>query len=70
MVAVAEKHDLTDGMRLNRDDSWVLVRASGTEPLVRVTVEARREGEARDLLEEIQDALRACSSEQPLRHPG
>ncbi len=38
----AERPDLTDGMRLNRDESWVLVRPSGTEPLVRITVESRR----------------------------
>jgi phosphomannomutase/phosphoglucomutase len=52
-----EKPDLTDGMRLNREDAWALVRASGTEPLVRITVESRREAEARHLLMEIQDAI-------------
>jgi phosphomannomutase/phosphoglucomutase len=56
-----EKPDLTDGMRLNRDDSWALVRPSGTEPLVRITVESRKEREARDLLEEIQDAIRGLT---------
>ncbi len=66
----AEKPDLTDGMRLNRDSSWALVRASGTEPLVRITVESRKKKEAEDLLEEIRDAIRACSSVQPLRRPG
>jgi phosphomannomutase/phosphoglucomutase len=53
-----EKPDLTDGIRLNREDSWALVRASGTEPLVRITVESRREKEALDLLKEIKDAIR------------
>ena len=66
----AEKPDLTDGMRLNRDSSWALVRASGTEPLVRITVESRKKKEAEDLLGEIRDAIRACSSVQPLRRPG
>jgi phosphoglucosamine mutase len=28
-----------DGVRLTVDDGWVLARASGTEPLVRLTVE-------------------------------
>ena len=42
----AEKPDLTDGMRLDRDESWALVRASGTEPLVRITVESRKKKEA------------------------
>jgi phosphomannomutase/phosphoglucomutase len=54
----AEKPDLTDGMRLNRGESWALVRASGTEPLVRITVEARKEGRAEDLRREILDAIR------------
>jgi phosphoglucosamine mutase len=30
-----------DGVRVDADDGWFLVRASGTEPLVRVTAEAR-----------------------------
>jgi phosphomannomutase/phosphoglucomutase len=53
-----EKPDMTDGVRLNRDDAWALVRASGTEPLVRIMVESRKEREALDLLEEIRDAIR------------
>lgn len=32
-----------DGVRVNVDDGWFLVRASGTQPLVRVTAEARTE---------------------------
>jgi phosphomannomutase/phosphoglucomutase len=53
-----EKPDLTDGMRLNREEAWALVRPSGTEPLVRVTVEARREQDAAELLGEIREAIR------------
>jgi phosphomannomutase/phosphoglucomutase len=52
-----EKPDLTDGIRLNREGSWALVRPSGTEPLVRVTVEAREEREAVALLGEIRDII-------------
>jgi phosphomannomutase/phosphoglucomutase len=54
---VDESPDLTDGIRLNRDDSWALVRASGTEPLVRITVESKKKGKAEDLLEEIHEAI-------------
>ncbi|MDD1662563.1 MAG: hypothetical protein LUQ60_02300, partial [Methanomicrobiales archaeon] len=52
-----EKPDLTDGLRLNREEAWALVRPSGTEPLVRITVEARRERDATELLEELQRAI-------------
>jgi phosphoglucosamine mutase len=30
-----------DGVRVETDDGWLLVRASGTQPLVRITVEGR-----------------------------
>jgi phosphomannomutase/phosphoglucomutase len=54
----SEKPDLTDGMRLSRDESWALVRASGTEPIVRILVESRKKEEAAGLLAEIQDAIK------------
>jgi len=28
-----------DGVRLSLEDGWILVRASGTEPFIRLTVE-------------------------------
>jgi alpha-D-glucose phosphate-specific phosphoglucomutase len=38
------KTDLRDGVKvITKDQTWLLVRASGTEPLVRVYVEARSE---------------------------
>ena len=38
-----------DGLRLEFVDGWLLVRSSGTEPKVRVTVEAKTEARARQL---------------------
>ncbi|WP_281194302.1 phosphoglucosamine mutase [Halorubrum sp. F4] len=38
-----------DGVRVDADDGWFLLRASGTEPLVRITAEAR-EADAADRL--------------------
>ena len=33
--------DMTDGVKLIYDDGWVLLRASGTEPLFRVYSESK-----------------------------
>jgi len=40
-----------DGLRLEFDDSWLLIRASGTEPLIRVNAESCYEPETKTLLE-------------------
>ncbi len=42
--------DRLDGVRVETDAGWFLVRASGTQPLVRVTAEARDADEADALL--------------------
>ena len=42
---VTELTDI-DGIRLGLSGSWLLIRASGTEPLIRVKVEARTSQEA------------------------
>lgn len=51
-----------DGLRLDWDNRWVQVRASNTEPIVRVIAEAPDDGMASDLCEEaigvIQQAVR------------
>jgi len=41
-----------DGVRINFDDSWVIVRASGTEHYVRVFAEAKTPEKAKQLLSE------------------
>jgi phosphoglucosamine mutase len=41
--------DTKDGVRVGTDDGWFLVRASGTQPLVRITAEARSESRADEL---------------------
>ena len=38
-----------DGVSITVDDGWMLVRASGTQPIVRVTAEARTESRAEEL---------------------
>ncbi len=43
--------EVLDGLKLNfENNSWILFRASGTEPLLRVYVEARSEDEVKELL--------------------
>ncbi|MFC4549531.1 phosphoglucosamine mutase [Halorussus sp. GCM10023401] len=60
-----------DGVRVGTDEGWFLVRASGTEPVVRVTAEARSEaraaelfGEAKALVESAADAEGETASEE------
>jgi phosphoglucosamine mutase len=40
-----------DGVRLSLRDGWILVRASGTEPLVRLTVEGESMESAKEIME-------------------
>ena len=51
------KADDMDGLRLDWDDKWLLVRASNTEPIVRVIAEAPTQDEARKLCSEASDVL-------------
>lgn len=51
-----------DGVRVDTDDGWFLVRASGTEPLVRLTAEARTELRAEELLAESLGLLESVPS--------
>lgn len=40
-----------DGVRVDLDDAWFLIRASGTQPLVRVTAEARTDARTADVFD-------------------
>ncbi|QLG64311.1 phosphoglucosamine mutase [Halorarum salinum] len=70
--AVGDRYDAVtaiDGVRVDVDDGWFLVRASGTEPLVRVTAEAEEEGRTAELFSEaaglVEDALELVEGERP-----
>ena len=47
-----EAPDCTDGVRLSWDDAWLHVRASGTEPLLRIIAEAPTPERAEALVDE------------------
>ncbi|MEK7353968.1 MAG: phosphoglucosamine mutase [Chloroflexota bacterium] len=49
-----------DGTKLNFKDGWLLIRASGTEPRIRVTAEARTEAGAHQLYDNGVRAIREC----------
>jgi phosphoglucosamine mutase len=43
--------DKEDGFKLSFKDGWLLIRPSGTEPLIRLTVEAKTEARAAELFD-------------------
>jgi len=53
-----------DGIKLTFDDGWLLVRPSGTEPKMRVTVEARGQARGRRLYDEAVKTIRDCITER------
>ena len=49
-----------DGTKLNFKDGWLLIRASGTEPRIRVTAEARTKAGAQQLYDSGVRAIKEC----------
>jgi phosphomannomutase len=52
-----EQLDETDGVKVSMQDSWLHVRPSNTEPIIRLFVEARTPGEAQELAERATKVL-------------
>ncbi len=44
------KHDMTDGVKLSTKDGWILVRASGTEPIIRFYAESNSPKKVQQML--------------------
>ncbi len=42
---------LVDGVRFEMEKGWVLIRPSGTEPVIRLTVEGKTSGDVEDIME-------------------
>jgi len=53
----------TDGLRFEMQDAWVLVRPSGTEPVIRVTAEAAGAGSAGVLARRAEDLMYSLIAE-------
>jgi phosphomannomutase/phosphoglucomutase len=62
------KVDTTDGVKAWSDDGWVLVRASGTEPLVRIFAESKREEGARRLVEQATRQIEGLATQLGGKH--
>ncbi len=50
--------DLQDGLRLDFDQSWVQVRKSNTEPIIRIYAEAKTQEAADHLAKEVMDEIK------------
>ena len=54
VAEIAEKEELkidtTDGTKILFEDGWVLIRASGTEPIIRIFAEAKSDKRAKEYL--------------------
>lgn len=58
----SERLITVDGVKVISRDYWVLVRPSGTEPLLRVMLEAKSEEVAKSILERVENIIREVSS--------
>ncbi|MCI4395986.1 MAG: phosphoglucosamine mutase [Thermoprotei archaeon] len=46
-----------DGVKVMLEDAWFLIRMSGTEPVIRVMIESKKEGQEKDILMEVERLL-------------
>jgi len=49
--------NIIDGLRLESDDSWLLIRPSGTEPIIRISAESSSEAKTQELLQKATSVL-------------
>lgn len=56
--------DETDGLKIFKGNSWALVRASGTEPLIRIIIDAEDGEQGRALRNEIMNTIQKVTGKQ------
>jgi len=49
--------DQTDGVKIFRDHSWALIRASGTEPIIRIIIDSENMQQGQALYCELKDKI-------------
>ncbi|HOV13439.1 MAG TPA: phosphoglucosamine mutase [Spirochaetota bacterium] len=52
-----ENINTLDGLRIDFNESWVLIRKSNTEPIIRVFAEAMNEEKAKEIIENIKNLI-------------
>jgi phosphomannomutase len=52
--------DTRDGVKVTLRDGWFLVRGSNTEPIIRITAEAKTEVHAREILADVSSKVAGC----------
>jgi len=55
-----EKVSTIDGVKVNFDDSWILIRASNTSPKIRLYIEAKNERKLKFLKDKFSKILKTC----------
>ena len=53
--------DLTDGVKIFNDDAWALVRASGTEPIIRIIIDAKTPSAGTALYHDLKTRLKSIT---------
>ena len=55
---INEKVDLVDGVRIDFTQSWVQLRKSNTEPIIRIYSEAKTIEKCKELIKEIETLIK------------
>lgn len=53
-----EKIITIDGVRIELEQGWILIRPSGTEPIIRITVETKTKKDVKDLMEKSKSLVK------------